>query len=69
MCVLMWFYQTYAFCDGYFTEAIYDKQQTIKTYENQIAILQTKVEKLEATSAEKDALTAKYKATRKKSEG
>ena len=32
-------------------------------------IVQAKVEELEATSAEKDALIAEYKATRKKSEG
>ena len=65
----MWFYQTYAFPNGCFTEALYEKKQSMMTYENETSKLQAQVEDLEATSAEKDTLIAKYEATLKESEG
>ena len=52
-----------------FTEALYEKKQTIMTYENEISKLQAQVDYLEATFAEKDNLIAKYEATLKESEG
>ena len=52
-----------------FTEALYEKKQTIMTYENETANFQVQVDDLEAVSAKKDTLIAKYKATLKESEG
>ena len=50
-------------------DALYEKKQTVMTYENETAKLQAQVEELEASSAEKDTLTAKYEAIVKESEG
>ena len=69
MCACTWFYQTYAFPDGCFTEALYEKKQSMMTYENETAKPQAQVDDLEGTSAEKDALIAKYESTLKESEG
>ena len=51
------------------TEALYEKKQTIMTKDSKISTLQEQVEELEATSAEKDTLIAKYKGIVKESEG
>ena len=48
------------------TEAIYEKEQSIVTYDAEFAKLQVQVEKMESASAEKDA---EYEAIVKKSEG
>ena len=50
-----------------FTDVLYKKQQSIETYKNQIAKLQTQVEELEATTAEKDTVITKYEAIVKES--
>ena len=57
-----------AFSNRCFTEACYVKKQ-ITAYEKETAILQAQVETLEANSAEKDTLIAKYEAIVKESEG
>ena len=48
------------------TEALYEKEQRIVTYDAEFAKLQVQVEKMESVSAEKDA---EYEAIVKKSEG
>ena len=48
---------------------VYEKTQSITTNEGKIAKLQAQVEKFEAISAEKSALTAKYEAIVKENEG
>ena len=48
------------------TEALYEKKQSIVTYDAEVAKLQAQVEKLKSASAEKDA---EYEAIVKKSEG
>ena len=48
------------------TEALYQKKQSIATYDAEFAKLQAQVEKMELSSAEKDA---EYEAIVKKSEG
>ena len=48
------------------TDALFEKKQSIMTYENDISKLQAKVE---ASYAEKDALSAKYEDVVKKNEG
>ena len=52
-----------------FIETHYEKKQAIMTYENQTAKLQAQVEELEASSADKDTLIAKYAAIVKESKG
>ena len=49
-----------------FTEALYEKEQTIVSKGKEISKLQAQVE---ARTAEKDTLTTKYKAIVKESEG
>ena len=44
-------------------------KQTIMTYEKESAELQTQLDDLKATSAEKDTLIARYEAIVKESEG
>ena len=51
------------------TEALYEKKQSIVTYDAEVAKLEAQVEKLESASAEKDACIAEYEAIVKKSEG
>ena len=51
------------------SEALYEKKQSIISYENENAKLQAQVEQLEATSAKKDTLIAKYEAIVEESEG
>ena len=48
------------------TEALYEKKQTIVTYDPEVDKLKAQVEKLESASVEKDA---EYEAIVKKSEG
>ena len=52
-----------------FTDSLYDKKQTIRTNKVKMSHLQSKVEELEASSAEKDTLIAKLKAIAKENEG
>ena len=59
----------YALPDECFTEVLYEKKQTIMTYENETAKLQAQVDDLKATSADKDTLIAKYEAIFKESDG
>ena len=49
-----------------FTEALYDKEQTIISKDSEISKLQAQVE---ARTAEKDTFTTKYEAIVKESEG
>ena len=51
------------------SEALYEKKQSIMTYEIENTKLQAQVEELEATSANKDTLIAKYESIVKESEG
>ena len=53
----------------FITDALYEKKQTLMTYDSELAQHQTKVEELEAMSTEKDTLVAKYKAMVKESKG
>ena len=48
------------------TEALYEKKQSIVTYDAEFGKLQVRVKNLESASAEKDA---EYEAIAKKSEG
>ena len=48
------------------TEALYEKKQSIETYDAEVAKLQAQVEKVESAFAEK---VAQYEAIIKKSEG
>ena len=50
-------------------DALFEKKQTIMIYESETAQFQAQVEELEAKSAEKDTLVAKYKAVVKESKG
>ena len=43
-----------------FAEALYEKKQSIMTYDSKFAELQVQVENLESASAEKDTCIAKY---------
>ena len=67
MCVLhvcVWFETVYIYqC---FTEALYEKKQSIVTYDAKLVKLQAQVEKMESVFAEKDA---EYEAIVKKNEG
>ena len=51
------------------TEALYEKKQSIVTYNTEVDKLQARVEKMESASTEKDACIAEYEAIIKKSEG
>ena len=51
------------------TEALYEKKQSIMTYDAEFAKLQAQVEKLESTSAEKDSCIAEYETIAKGREG
>ena len=51
------------------TEALYEKTQSIATYDAEFAKLQAQVEKLESASAQKDTCIADYEAIVKKTEG
>ena len=51
---------------NFLTEALYEKKQSIVTYDVEVAKLQVQVKYLESASAEKDA---EYEALVKKSEG
>ena len=53
----------------YILEALYEKKQAISTCELENSRLQAQVNYLEAISAEKDTLNAKYEAMVKESEG
>ena len=66
MCV--WFWNT-VFSTPWFIEALYEKKQTTMTSDSKIAKLQSQVEELEANSAVKDTLIAKYEYIVKESEG
>ena len=55
--------------DVLYTEALYEKKQSMMTYEKETSKLQAQVDDLEATFAEKDTLIAKYEATVKESKG
>ena len=44
----------------FITDTLYEKKQTLMTYESESAQYQAQVEELEAQSAEKDTLVAKY---------
>ena len=70
-CMLVYakFYQTYAFPNGCFTEALYEKKQSMMTHENETSKFQAQVDDLEATTAAKDTLIAKHKVALKESEG
>ena len=57
------------FPDESFTETLYEKKQSMMTYEKETSKVQSQVDDLEATPAEKDTLIAKYEATLKESEG
>ena len=50
-------------------EAIYEKKQAVMTYDNEIAKLQAKVQKLGKASAEKETCIDKSEAIIKESEG
>ena len=56
-------------CINVLTEALYEKIQSIATYEADFAKLQVQVESLESAFAEKDTCIAEYEAIVKKSEG
>ena len=45
-----------------FTEALYEKKQSIMTYNTEFAKLQAQVETLELSSVEREACIAKYEA-------
>ena len=62
-------YEKNTFSTAWCSEALYEKKQSIMTYEKETAKHQAQVEELEATSADKDNLIAKYEAIIKKSEG
>ena len=51
------------------TEALYQKKQSITTYETKVAKLQAQLEMSESDSAEKDTCIAKYEALVKGGEG
>ena len=51
------------------TEALYEKKQSVVTYDAEFAKLQAQMEKLESISAEKDSCIAEYEAIAKGSEG
>ena len=65
--VCVWFWNNVF--STHFIEARYEKKQAIMTYENETAKLQAQVKELEASSAEKDTLIAKYAAIVKESKG
>ena len=50
-------------------EALYEKKQAVMTYDNEIAKLQAKIEKLGKASAEKETCIDKYETIVKESEG
>ena len=52
-----------------FTYVLYERNQTIMTYECKTSNILEQVEELKATSAEKDTLIAKFEAIVKKNEG
>ena len=51
------------------TEALYEKEQSIMTYDAEVTKLQSQVEKTKSASAEKDACIAEYEAVVKKCKG
>ena len=51
------------------TECLFEKKQSIMTYDAEFTLLQAQVEKLESDSAGKDTCIAVYEAIVKKSEG
>ena len=52
-----------------FIEALYEKKQSMMTYETKTAQLQAQVEDLETTTAEQDTLIGNYEATLVEYEG
>ena len=53
----------------FITDALYEKKQTLVTYESESAQYQALVDELEAKAAEKDTLAAKYDAMVKERKG
>ena len=52
-----------------FIEALYEKKQSIMTYDAKLVHIQAQVERLESASAEKDTCIAEYEAMVKQSGG
>ena len=69
VCVCVRLQQQCIFPCLFITDALFDKKQTLMTYESESAQYQAHVKELEAKSDEKDTLVAKYKATVKESKG
>ena len=55
-------FRSNVFYSEFITDALFEKKQTIMTYESEMAQYQAQVKELEAKSAEKDTLVAKYEA-------
>ena len=53
----------------FITGALYEKKQTVMTFESESVEYQAQVKELEAKSAEKDTLVVKYEAIVKESKG
>ena len=65
----MFMFRNNLFSTACFIEALYEKKQTIMTYDNETAKLQAQVEELASISAEKDTRIAKFEAMMKGREG
>ena len=68
VCECVWFSKN-VLSTTCFLEAFYEKKQAILTYEKKIATLQSQVEGLESTSAEKDIFIAKHEVMVKECQG